>query len=239
LAWSSWCTAAARADFLPLAFRLYAPDPDGLTKNELFQAMFAHVVAEDKLLARPVLFDSWYAASANLRQIHCVGWTFFTTLKSNRLVSLSQEAGYQALDTLPPPASGWSEGVEGRLQQVPFSVKCFKLVATDGSMGWGVTNHLAAHLSRELVIKTMQVRWQVEQFHRSFQQLTGSEKCQCRKANAQRNPLPCCYLAWVALRQYARAIGLSIYQAYQQPWSAFLRQQLQNSAFRLVLLRPA
>ena len=226
-------------DFLPLDFRVYAPDTDGLTKNEHFQAMFAQVVAEDKLLARTVLFDSWYAASTNLKQIHRAGWTFFTTLKSNRLVSLSKESGYQALDMLEPPASGWSQGVEVRLQQVPFAVKLFKLVATDGSIEWVVTNHLSAHLSREMVIEAVQVRWQVEEFHRSFKQLTGSEKCQCRKASAQRNHLTCCYLAWVSLRQHARAIGQTIYQAHQQPWSAFLRQQLQNPPFPVVLPTPA
>ncbi|AMJ65285.1 IS701 family transposase [Hymenobacter sp. PAMC 26628] len=226
-------------DFLPLDFRVYAPDADGLTKNEHFQAMFAQVVAEDKLLARTVLFDSWYAASANLKQIHRAGWTFFTTLKSNRLVSLSKESGYQGLDTLEPPASGWSQGVEVRLQQVPFAVKLFKLVATDGSIAWVVTNHLAAHLSREMVIEAVQRRWQAEEFHRSFKQLTGSEKCQCRKASAQRNHLTCCYLAWVSLRQHARAIGQTIYQAHQQPWSAFLRQQLQNPPFPVILPLPA
>ena len=226
-------------DFLPLDFREYAPDADGLTKNEHFQAMFAQVVAEDQLLARTVLFDSWYAASANLKQIHRAGWTFFTTLKSNRLVSLTKESGYQALDTLGPPASGWSGGVEVRLQQVPFAVKLFKLVATDGSIEWVVTNHLAAHLSREMVIEAVQVRWQVEEFHRSFKQLTGSEKCQCRKASAQRNHLTCCYLAWVSLRQHARAIGQTIYQAHQQPWSDFLRQQLQNPPFPALLPLPA
>ena len=226
-------------DFLPLDFRVYAPDADGLTKNEHFQAMFAQVVAEDQLLARTVLFDSWYAASANLKQIHRAGWTFFTTLKSNRLVSLTKESGYQALDTLGPPASGWSGGVEVRLQQVPFAVKLFKLVATDGSIEWVVTNHLAAHLSREMVIEAVQVRWQVEEFHRSFKQLTGSEKCQCRKASAQRNHLTCCYLAWVSLRQHARAIGQTIYQAHQQPWSDFLRRQLQNPPFPALLPLPA
>jgi len=50
------------------------------------------------------------------------------------LVSLSKESGYQGLDTLEPPARGWSGGVEVRLQQVPFAVKLFKLVATDGSI---------------------------------------------------------------------------------------------------------
>ncbi|RYY19050.1 MAG: transposase, partial [Cytophagaceae bacterium] len=135
--------------------------------------------------ARTVLFDSWYASSENLKVIHRAGWTFFTTLKSNRLVSLRKETGYQTLDTLEPPAQGWSRGVEMRVQQVPFALRLFKLVATDGSIEWGViTNHLAAHLNRELVIEAVQVRWQLEEFHRSFKQLTGSEKCQCRTAQA-------------------------------------------------------
>ena len=55
-------------------------------------------------------------------------------------------------------------------------------MATNSNIGWVVTNHLAAHLTREMVIEAMQVRWQVEEFHRSFKQLTGSEKYQCRKA---------------------------------------------------------
>jgi hypothetical protein len=35
-------------------------------------------------------------------------------------------------------------------------------------------------------------RWQVEEFYMGFKQLRGSEKCQCRKAAAQRN-----HLAWL------------------------------------------
>ncbi len=49
-------------------------------------------------------------------------------------MSLSKETGYQALDTLEPPAGGWSWGVEVRVQQVPFRLKLFKLVAPDGSI---------------------------------------------------------------------------------------------------------
>ena len=184
-------------DFLPLDYSVYAPDHDGQTKNDYFLAMFDQVVSESKLLARIILFDSWYAGSTNLKRIHRAGWTFFTTLKSNRLVSLIKESGYQGLDTLEPPPQGWSQGVEVRLKEVPFGVKLFKLVATNGKIEWVITNHLAAHLTREMVIEAVQVRWQVEEFHRSFKQLTGSEKCQCRKAAAQRDYLMCCYLAWV------------------------------------------
>ena len=91
-----------------------------------------------------------------------------------------------------------------------------------------MTNHLATHLTREIVIEAVQVRWQVEEFHRSFKQLTGPEKCQCRKATAQRNGLTCCYLAWVSLRQHARRLEQTIYQAHQQQWAPYLRQLLQK-----------
>ena len=156
------------------------------------------------------------------------GLDFFHDLKSNWLVSVSKEAGYRALDTLVPPAKGWSGGVEVRVKEVPFSVNLFKPVTTNGDLEWVITNHLAAHLTREMVIEVVQVRWQVEEFHRSFKQLTGAEYCQCRNANAQRNHLTCCYLAWVSLRQYARRLGQTLYQAHQQQWAPYLRQLLQN-----------
>ena len=111
---------------------------------------------------------------------------------------------------------------------MPFAVRLFKLVATDRSIEWVVTNHLAAHLTREMVIDAVQVRWQVEEFHRSFKQLTGSEKCPCRKAQSQRNHLTCCYLAWVSLRQFARHTAQTIYQAHQQQWAPYLRQLLRE-----------
>ena len=76
---------------------------------------------------------------------------------------------------------------------------------------------MAAHLTRELVIEAVPVRWQVAEFHRSFQHLTGSEKYPCCKAAAQHTHLTCCYLAWVSRRQHARRMGQTIHQAPQQP----------------------
>ena len=79
-----------------------------------------------------------------------------------------------------------------------------------------------------MMIEAVQVCWQVEEFHRGFKQLTGAEKYQCRNANAQHNHLTCCHLAWVSLRQHARRIGQTIYQAHQQQWAPYLRQLLQK-----------
>ena len=127
--------------------------------------MFNHVVAEGKLLARTILFDSWYEGSTNWKRIHRPGWTFFTTLQRNRLARRTKASGYQGLDTLEPPPQGWSRGVEVRLKEVPFGVKRFKLVATNGNIEWVITNHLAAHLTREMVIEAVQVRWQIGRAH--------------------------------------------------------------------------
>ena len=68
-------------DFLPLDYRVYAPEDYQFTKNDHFLAMFDHVVSESKVLVRSILFDSWYVGSTNLKRIHRAGWAFFTPEK--------------------------------------------------------------------------------------------------------------------------------------------------------------
>ena len=111
---------------------------------------------------------------------------------------------------------------------MPFAVRLFKLVAPNGDIAWVVTNHFAFARTQHLVEATTRTRWQVEEFHRSFKQLTGAEKSQCRRAQAQRNHMACCYLAWVSLRQFARQTAQTLYQAHQQQWAPYLRQLLQK-----------
>ena len=119
---------------LPLDYRLYAPDHDGRTRNDHFPALFDQVASEDKLLARTILFESGYAGRTNLKRIHRAGWTFFITLKNNRLVRRTTASGYPGPDTREPPPQGRSQGVEVRLQEGPFGLKLLKLVATNGSI---------------------------------------------------------------------------------------------------------
>lgn len=60
-------SSGAAGDFMPLDFRLYAPQQDGLTRNDQFQAMFKQVVKEGTMQALTLLFDSWYASSEHLK----------------------------------------------------------------------------------------------------------------------------------------------------------------------------
>ena len=87
-------------DFYPIDYRVYAPDVDGKTKNHHFQEMFVNALDQKQILARTILFDGWYASAENLKVMHRRKRTFFTTLKSNRLVSVSKEQGYVHLADL-------------------------------------------------------------------------------------------------------------------------------------------
>jgi hypothetical protein len=129
-------------DFSPIDYRVYAPDVDGKTKNDHFQERFVNAGDQKQLKARTILFDGWYAAAENLKLIHRRHWTFFTTLKSNRLGSLNKEQGYSHLEELQWTSDRLAHGVVVKLKEVPFKVRLFKLVAPNGDIDWIITNDL-------------------------------------------------------------------------------------------------
>lgn len=215
-------------EFYPIDYRVYAPEDDGKTKNEHFREMFIRAHIDKQIKARKIAFDSWYAGFENLKLIHRSGWTFFTTLKSNRKVCVSKETGYQDLEELEWDAETLRHGQLVRLQKVPFTVRLFKLVAANGDIEWAITNDLTSDCTRLRVIESLQVRWQVEEFHREYKQLTGSEKCQCRKARSQRNHLACCYSAWAALKMKAKEVGKTMYEVRNDLFENYLKAELKN-----------
>jgi Transposase DDE domain len=221
-------------DFWPIDYRIYHPETDGKTKNDHFQEMFLRVVTHKRLKARTILFDTWYACVDNLKLIHCSGWTFFTTLKSNRKVSISRQRGYQQLDELVFDEQSTVKGQIVKLKEVPFMVKLFKIVAPNGDIEWVITNDLDHAVNLFVADLNNDNRWQVEDFHRGFKQLTGSEKCQCRKARSQRNHLACCYHAWVSLKVKAKQVHKTIYQLRKELFSDYLVHELMYPRMRAV-----
>jgi hypothetical protein len=216
-------------DFFPIDYRIYHPETDKKTKNDHFQEMFMRLITHKHLKARTILFDSWYSSVNNLKLIHRHGWTFFTTLKSNRKVSVSRETGYQSLHELVFDGPSLVKGLVIKLKEVPFMVKLFKIVAPNGDIDWVITNDLSHSVNLFVAELKNDNRWQIEDFHRGFKQLTGSEKCQCRKARSQRNHLACCYHAWISLKVKAKQqVAKTIYQVRKELFSNYLIQQLKN-----------
>ena len=152
---------------------------------------------------------------------------FVTALKSNRMVSLTAESAYVHLQDLVWAAEQLERGLSIKLKELPFRVQLFKVVATNGDIDWIITN-TPDPIDAQAVAHMNARRWPIEQFHRELKQLTGSEKCQCRKARSQRNHLGYCYLAWLSLKIRATQLHLTLYQVRQSIFDDFLTLALQN-----------
>ena len=159
-------SAGKDADFYPIDYRVYAPEVYGKTKNDHCQEMFVNAVDQKQIQARTFLFDGWYASAENLKVIHRRKRTFFTTLKSNRLVSLSKEQGDIHLEEIEWTPDSLTYGIRVKLKEVPFHVRLFKLVAPNGDIDWVITNDLAETVTAQVAKDTSAVRWQVEELHR-------------------------------------------------------------------------
>jgi hypothetical protein len=212
-------------DFYPIDYRIYAPAVDGSTKNDLFGEMLMAAKTRKGIKARTVLFDSWYTSVANLKLIVFLKMVFFAPIKDNRLVSLTKESGYIHLQDIDWTPDRFQNGVMVKLKELPFKVRLFKIVATNGDIDWIITN-TPDSLDAQAVADMNAQRWPIEQFHRELKQLTGSEKCQCRKARSQRNHLGYCYLAWLALKVRATQLHLTLYQVRLSIFDDFLTMAL-------------
>jgi len=215
-------------DFFPVDYRIYAPTADGKTKNDHFREMLIAAVADKRIQARTILFDTWYASADNLKLVHRLERTFYTTVKRNRRVSLTKEDGSIGLEDIDWTEERLTHGVIVRLHKVPFPVRLFKLVATNGDIDWVITNDLDETITTQVAQDANDVRWDVEELHRGLKQLTGSAKCQCRTGRSQRNHLACCYHAWLSLKVKARELGKTLYQVRADLFRDYLRAELRN-----------
>ena len=192
-------------------------------------------MADKQIQAKRILFDTWYASADNLKLVHRLGLTFFTTLKSNRMVSLSKEGGYIHLDEIEWMPEQVQNGLMVKLKEVPFKVRLFKVVATNGDIDWVITNSPDEALTTQAAQDASDVRWQVEELHRGLKQLTGTEKCQCRKARSQRNHIACCYHAWLSLKVKAKELGKTLYQTKHELLGDYLRAELRQPQIRALM----
>ena len=213
-------------DFYPIDSRVYAPDRDGKTKNPHFRERVVHALDQKQIQARTLLFDGGYASAENLKLIHRHKRPFFTPLKSNRWGSLSTEEGSVHLAAVEWTPTRLTSGVLVKWKEVPFTGRFFKLVAPDGDIDWVIPQDLEETLTAQVAKDASDGRWQVEELHRGLKQLTGTEKCQCRVARAQRNHLACGYQAWVSLKVKAKELGQTLEALREGLFSHSLRAEL-------------
>ena len=106
------------------------------------------------------------------------------------------------------------------------SVQDKRYCTVNRDVDWVITNDPDETVITQVAQNANELRWQVEEFHRELKQLTGSAKCQCRKARSQRNHLACCYHAWLSLKVHATLLNKTIYRVHTDLFSDYLRNQL-------------
>ncbi len=228
--------SSGNGDYYPIEYRIFAPEYEKATKNDHFLAMLKTAFDVHDIHAKYILFDSWYASVANLKYIHRKDRIFYTTLKSNRLISITKEEGYIHLQDIDWTPERLEKGISVKLKDLPFLVKLFKIVATDGDIDWVITNDPATDLTTTVVRGRNDVRWDVESFHREIKQLTGIEKCQCQNEWAQRNHIACCYHAWLALKVHATKLKKTLYRTQHDLLSQYLMDELKHPRIRALSL---
>ena len=77
--------------------------------------------------------------------------------------------------------------------------------------------------------------YNIEQLHREGTQVTGLERCQCRKARTQRQHIGCAFLVWVRLKELATQTGRTIYQLTHGLLDDYLGQQLKKPSLKMAL----
>jgi hypothetical protein len=216
--------------FWVIDYRVYDPDKDGKTKVTHVEEMLNNVIHHKNLPFKTVLMDTWYANHQLMLHIHNLGKLFYCPIKKNRLakVSGSKETD-QHVAKLSWSEQQYAEGQLVQLKNMPAAIplKLFSITISTNRVDYVVTNDTSQSCADDTK-KICAVRWFIEQFHREIKQLTGIEKCQCRKQRIQRNHIACAMHVWVQLKKIAYDTKMTVYQIKQNLLREYLTRELEN-----------
>jgi hypothetical protein len=222
--------------FWLIDYRLYDPDGDGHSKLDHVHEMLTDVVHQRRLPVQAVLMDSWYATKDLMLFIESLGKVYYCPLKDNRQVDDSGGTQpYRRVDVL-----GWNSAERERGKMIKIKgfpkdkVRLFRVEVSTHCTDWIVTND-STQDSTEATQQVCGFRWKIEQLHREGKQVTGLERCQCRKARIQRNHIGCASLVWVRLKHLAAQTGRTVYRLKHSLLNDYLIQQLKNPSVKMVL----
>ena len=205
-------------------------------RNDKLRPRLVWEQVKDSIVTSP---DGYlYATRASMLHIERCGKLFYCPLKDNRQVDEGDGTAitYQRVDSL-----SWSEteqlaGKSVHVKDFPkgHRLQLFRLVVSPDRTDYVVTNDQTQH-STDDVQKACAIRWKIEQLHREAKQVTGLERCQCRKARIQRNHIACALLVWCRLKELAYETERTVYQIKHGQLSDYLIQQLKNPFVLMVL----
>lgn len=190
--------------YIPVDYRIYAPENDGKTKNDHARDMLS-MAKKRQFRPQYVLMDSWYTTVGNLKAIDAYGWKWMGTLKQNRLVSQTKGSYLSVADLDWATKSAHTVWLKGY-----GFVLVVKQSVLHGRVDYIATNDVS--LTAETLQHHWSHRWTIETFHRGIKQTTGIERCQSRKQRIQRNHILAAFLAFLRLEWERIQEGTSWYE---------------------------
>jgi hypothetical protein len=225
----------ALEQFWLIDYRIYDPAGDGKSKLDHVHEMLSNLVHQKQRPFYAVLMDTWYAAKELMLFIASLSKIYYCPLKNNRQVDDSGgQRPYCRVDSLDWPSEELVHGKRIKIKGFPkgHKVRLFRLALSTHRTDWVVTNDPTQD-STEATQTVCGFRWKIEQLHRQGNQLTGLERCQCRKARIQRNHIGCAFLGWVRLKEIATQTQQTVYQLKHNLLEDYLIQQLKNPSLKM------
>lgn len=214
--------------FWVIDFRIFDPEKDGKGKAEHVRDMLNNALFHKKISFKTVLMDTWYATSKLMLFINDHKKLFYCPMRKNRLAKhTNSEEKYRALRDIEWSDAEVESGKLIRLKGMPehLNTKLFSVAISSNRTDFIITNDNSQACADDTK-KICAFRWYVEQFHREIKQLTGIEKCQCRKQRIQRNHIACAIHVWVCLKKLAYKSAQTVYQIKKKLFKNYLTNQL-------------
>ncbi len=223
--------------FWLIDYRIYAPDGDGKSKLDHVRERLIGVVCQKQLPFQAVLRDTWYASKDLMLFIESLHKVYYCPLKDNRQVDDSGGSqAYRRVDALDWSADELAHGKTLKIKGFPkeHKVRCFRVEGSTHRTDWVVTNDRTQD-STEATQEACGFRWKIEPLPHEGKQVTGLERCQCRKGRIPRHHIGCAFLVWIRLKELAAQTGRTVYQLKQGLLDDYLTQQLKNPSLKMVL----
>lgn len=222
-------------EYWSIDFRIFEPDIDGKSKMDHVLDMLNNAFYSKQIPFKTVLMDSWYASNKMMLFIHNLGKKFYCPIKKNRLArNFNSTDYYNAIPKLDWTEEELNNGKPIRLKGMPrdFVMKMYQVSISTNRTDYVVTND-TSQICTDDVQKVCAMRWYIEQFHREIKQLTGVEKCQCRKSRIQRNHIACALLVWTRLKNLAMKKGKTLYQLKSNLLRNYLVNELKSPRLKM------
>lgn len=216
--------------FWVIDFRIFDPERDGKSKVDHVREMLDNVIKHKKIAFKTVLMDSWYASNKLMLYVSDMGKLFYCPIKRTRLARhFGTSDYYQRVELFEWNETELQQGKAIRLKGMPreFRMRMFRVPVSKNRTDYVATNDPSQQCVHDTQ-KVCAMRWCIEQFHRELKQLTGVEKCECRKQRIQRNHISCAVLVWVRLKQIAYQTGETVYQIKRNLLKNYLEQELRS-----------